>query len=674
MKLILLLLPLSVWAQAELRPPATPLVTHDPYFSLWSMSDELTADDTRHWTGTPQPIAGIVRVDGSGFRFLGADPEGLPAMRQMRHTVTPTRTIYELQAAGVALRLTFFTPAFADDLDILSRPLTYVIWRAESIDGKAHTVDVYLDATSQLAVNSFDQRVYWSRVHSGQVTALRIGSVAQEVLSRSGDDLRVDWGYFYLALPPESRGELRSGPPTMQEQFARTGALPGADLLESPPRARRDWLRVAASWTTRRVDREPVEAWAMLAYDDLYAIQYLERNLRPWWRRQGMGIGELLQKSAAEFDNLRRRAVQYDQELTNRLIQAGGQRYAAIAVLAYRQALAAHKLAADVDGTALYFSKESSSNGCIATVDVTYPSAPLFLALSPRLMQAMLQPILEYASLPRWRFRFAPHDLGQYPLANGQRYGGGENSDAGQMPVEESSNMLILTAALVKADRSSVALAKRYWPVLSTWAAYLRETGVDPDSQLSTDDFTGYLAHNANLSVKAIVALGAYAQLAGALKQPAIGKDFMSAARSMALRWTQMAADGDHYKLAFDRPGTWSQKYNLVWDRALGLHLFPGEVATREMAHYRRVQNTFGLPLDNRATYTKLDWLLWTATLTGSRLDFDALIDPAFRFLNETESRVPMSDLYDTKSGRHRKYRARSVVGGVFMPLLNPIQ
>lgn len=677
MKSVLFLLPLSLWAQAGLRPPATPLITHDPYFSLWSMTDELTADDTRHWTESPQPIGGILRVDGKPFRFIGVDADGddvaTPAMKQMSRTVTPTRTIYEFEAAGLALRLTFLTPAFAGDLDVLSRPLTYVIWNVRSVDGKPHSVAVYLDATSEMAVNSLDQDVYWSRVRAGGVSALRVGSVGQKILSRSGDHLRIDWGYFYLALPPGLGANLASGTPSMQRQFEGTGKLPESDLLDLPSRYRRDCVTLAAAWTIPHLDARPVERWAMMAYDDLYSIQYLDRNLRPWWRRSGMGIGELLQTSAAEFEALRQRAVDYDRVLTTRLIKAGGERYAGIAVLAYRQALAGHKLVADIDGTPLYFSKEISSNGCIATVDITYPSAPLFIALSPRLMRAMLEPILQYSSLARWRFPFAPHDIGQYPLANGQRYGDGEKSEDGQMPIEESGNMLILAAALAKAE-GSAALAERYWPVLTKWAAYLREKGMDPENQLSTDDFAGYLAHNANLSIKAIVALGAYAQLAGALKQPAVEKDYIDAARSMAVRWCEMARDGDHYRLAFDRPGTWSQKYNLVWDRALGLNLFPKEVAATEMAFYRRAQNKYGLPLDSRETYAKVDWLVWTATLTGDRSDFDALIDPLFNLLNETPSRVPMTDFYYTTDGRHRKYRARPVVGGVYMPLLNPVQ
>ena len=186
--------------------------------------------------------------------------------------------------------------------------------------------------------------------------------------------------------------------------------------------------------------------------------------------------------------------------------------------------------------------------------------------------------------------------------------------------------MLILFGAIARAE-GKADFAAQYWPLLSKWAEYLRDKGLDPENQLSTDDFAGHLAHNTNLSIKAILALGAYAQLATMLGKKEEGSKYYHVAQEMASSWSRMAADGGHTKLAFDRPGTWSQKYNLVWDRILGLNLFPGSLSKEEIRFYLQHQNAFGLPLDNRKTYSKLDWITWTATLAARQQDFDALTE-----------------------------------------------
>jgi hypothetical protein len=652
------------------RPPAVPLVTHDPYFSAWSFGDRLTDDWTKHWTGRNFGACGLARIDGAPFRFLSPRPTRATAMTQLSLEVLPTRTVYELEGGGVRLTLTFTSPLLPDDLDVLSRPATYLTWDARSADGREHRVELYLDVTAEWAVNLPSDRVVASRYALDDLVALSFGSQLQPALEKAGDDLRADWGHLYLAVPPGMLAATAiAESETTRERFLDTGALPTGDDTRWPRQASDGWPVLATAIDLGAVGSQPVSRHLILAYDDVFSVEYFRRKLRPYWRRDGAEAADMLRLAARDYAPAMERCRAFDSELMGDLERAGGPEYARLAALAYRQTVAAHKLTVDVDGSPLLFSKENFSNGSIGTVDVTYPSSPFFLLFNPSLLEAQLRPILDYASSRRWRFPFAPHDLGTYPQANGQTYGGGERTEVDQMPVEECGNMLLMVAALAKAG-GDVSFAARYWPVLTRWADYLRAKGFDPENQLSTDDFAGHLAHNTNLSLKAILALGAYARLCEATGHPEDAGAYRRLAEDMARRWVDGAKDGDHYRLAFDKPGTWSQKYNLVWDRLLELNLFPPEVARAEVAFYKKRLGPYGVPLDNRSAYTKLDWEVWSATLAESRDDFRTLVRPLYRFANESPSRVPLTDWYWTTDAKQVGFQARSVVGGVYIPLL----
>ncbi len=658
-------------AGQALIPPATPLIACDPYFSVWSTADRLTDDTTRHWTGTPQGLASLIRIDGKAFRLMGVEPRTIPALTQTAAEVLPTRTIYTMSGHGVSVRLTFTTPALPEDLDLLSRPVTYLSWDVQSTDSQAHEVELYFDSTAELVVNQTSQPVVWSRENIQGLNVLKMGSKDQAILGKRGDDLRIDWGYLYTAAPAAADVKSVVGAHrNVRGQFAKQGTLPAEMDAKQPRQAGEDRPVAAFAFNLGKVGAKPASRWLMLAYDDLYSIQYFRQNLRPYWRRNGMEAEGLLKASAKDYASLVKRCREFDRELMADLRQSGGEQYAQLCALAYRQTLAGNKIAADSQGGPLLFPKENFSNGCIGTVDVIYPMAPFCLLFGPSLTKAMLISNLDYASSPRWKFPFAPHDLGTYPHANGQVYGGGERTEENQMPVEETGNMLILVAALAQAE-GNARFAAPYWPVLVKWAEYLKAKGFDPENQLCTDDFAGHLAHNVNLSAKAIVGLGAFAKLCEYQKDTARAAEYRKLTQEFAARWVKEANDGDHFRLAFDKPGSWSQKYNLVWDRILGLNLFPAEVLAKEMAFYRKMQDHYGLPLDNRQPYTKLDWTIWTATLTGKPDDFAALMGPVYRFLTETPTRVPLTDWYWTKDGRQVGFQARPVVGGLFIKLLH---
>jgi hypothetical protein len=656
-------------APESFRPPAVPLVACDPYFSIWSCADRLTDDWPRHWTGKPQALQSMMRVDGQVYRLMGPEPKTAPAATQVTVEVLPTRSIYRFETPEVAVTLTFMTGSLPDNIEVLSRPVTYLTWDVRARDGKSHAVSVYFDSTAEAAVNTPDQQVVWSREKIAGLSTLRFGSRDQPILGKKGDDLRIDWGYLYIAAPQSQSPKCVVAPfAAARNGFADTGAIPETDDTRMPRAVEDDWPVAAFVFDLGKVGARTVSRRLMLAYDDIYAIDYMHQHLRAYWRRNGAEAADLLKAAAKDYTSLQKRCARFDEELMADLRKSGGDKYARFCALAFRQCLAGVKIAADANGRPMIFPKENFSNGCISTVDVIYPMDPFFLLFSPTLMKASLVPVLEYAASNRWPFPFAPHDLGTYPKAIGQVYAMGGN-EGDMMPVEESGNMLILLAALAHSE-GNADFSVRYWDSITKWAEYLKKQGLDPANQLCTDDFAGHLAHNANLSIKAITGLAAYASLCDIRGKKRTAQTYRKLAQEYAAKWAQMADDGDHYRLAFDAKGTWSQKYNLVWDKILGFGLFPAAVAEKEMAFYRKSLNRYGLPLDSRQTWAKVDWTTWTATLTGKREDFEAILSPMYDFLSATPQRVPITDLYWTLDAKEVGMQARPVIGGVFIKLL----
>lgn len=108
-----------------------------------------------------------------------------------------------------------------------------------------------------------------------------------------------------------------------------------------------------------------------------------------------------------------------------------------------------------------------------------------------------------------------------------------------------------------------------------------------------------------------------------------------------------------------------------VWDKLLGFNIFPQSVTETELSYYLTRMNRNGLPLDSRETYTKTDWIIWTATMASDKATFERFVSPVWDFMNETEARVPMSDWVYAEKPKHVGFRARSVVGGYFIKLLS---
>lgn len=631
----------------KLRAPAVPLITNDPYFSIWSMGDKLNESTTKHWTGKPHKITGYAIIDEKRHCFMGLD-DSTSTMEQVSVDINALSTKYVFSCDKVFLELIFTSPLLLDDLNIASRPVSYLKVTAISKDSMRHNVTIELIVDDEICLDSKEEyNTNFSTVNIKDINCAKVGSTTQNILSECGDDLRINWGYLYFATNSKSSKITNI-------------------CYDNDNGTHSNDIQV----TTKINTSSNNYALFVFAYDDIKSLEYFGDKLDAYWKKNGDSIEEVIVKSFNEYESLFSRCEKFSQKLYNDAVKSGSEKYADLLFLAYRQAIAAHKICIDTNGELLFISKECFSNGCAATVDVTYPSIPLFLLYNPELVKGMLRPIFKYANGDVWCFDFAPHDVGTYPLLNGQVYSQGIDPEH-QMPVEECGNILISMACIAIVE-NDISFAKENWDLLKKWADYLVKHGVNPENQLCTDDFAGHLAHNCNLSVKATMGIVSFSILCKMKDNISNSKKYMSIAKEMGQKWLQMSSNNNGTtKLAFDKPNTFSMKYNIIWDKIFSTEIYPIEIIKSEFQSYiKKRLNEYGMPLDNRADYTKSDWLLWCATLSDSKEDFIKMITPLWNAYNNSTSRVPMTDWYDTLNAKSINFQNRTVQGGLFIKLL----
>ena len=620
----------------KLRAPAIPLITVDPYFNVWSCRDTLNEAASCHWTGQTNTINGLLFIDGTAYRFMGGEEAGGIPMRQIEVEVTALTSKYIFEAAGVQLTVRFFTPIFVDDLTLCSRPVSYLELYAKCLDGVSRTLLAEISVSEEICLNIARQEPVQveNLCPMDGVQAIRIGGTSQNVVGAADDDIRIDWGYFYLCVYDGIVGQ--------RTKNGETFVTASANLSDE-------------------------SVLFVFAYDDIYSIEYFGKPLHAYWKKEGKTIEGAIADAFMEYPALCARERCFSRRLWTQAEEAGGEKYAELVTLAYRQVMAGHKLVEDEQGNLLYISKECMSNGCAATVDVSYPSFPMFLFFNPILAQAMLRPILHYASSGEWKAEYAPHDVGRYPLLNGQAYPDGPEH---RMPLEECGNMLIMTAALSEISKNA-ELFETYKEQYCLWAKYLMQHGIDPEHQNCTDDFFKPIAHNCNLEIKAIIGIACMGLLLERSGNQEMATFYKETAHKKAREWVQRASNGDgSYRLAFDRPNTYSLKYNIVWDKVLNLSLFTNTELMNEFDSYWKYMNPYGIPLDSRGSTSKTDWQAWIGVLAPDQESFKKLIAPVWRYFNETENRVPMADWYSTKTAKYFYMLNRTVQGGLFFRLL----
>lgn len=592
--------------------------------------------------------------------------------------MTAFSTDYEFTAGHTKLKLRFVSPLPPDDLELLSMPVCYMEYE---LQGDAAELSLFVHravAYNDIPANG-NRNVLGGVMKQDGFESAFLGLSRQMPLSNNGDLIGADWGYFYLT------GE-------------KAAFLDETDLAAYLAGGCTAFSCLGQERYIGSINRGQKGA-VLLGYDETVSIDYFG-SYRKGYYLENHTILEALEYIHHHREAVNARLAAFDEKLIKQA-EGLGAAYLNILYASLRQSVAAHKLVRDPEGKVLFLSKECGSNGCIATVDVSYPSMPVFLLYNTELVKGMMRPILKYARMPVWPFDFAPHDVGTYPACCGQVYGlrrldtlarqGDEETHfplyllpAGfevydlkyQMPVEECANMLIMFLACFRFD-GEIDFFKDNADLAAKWVTYLVDYGLKPENQLCTDDFAGHLKNNINLAIKATVGIAAFAELIAAAGDEAAGARYRNIAEDFAGKIVAFGAEYAHLPLTWDSDDTtFSLKYNLAFDKVLKLGLFPQSVLEREVDCYLQKSRRYGTPLDSREDYTKSDWLMWAARLTEDMEKRKQMIAHLDLFLRESPSRVPFGDWYGTEGGKTIEYgngvtfRARCVQGGCFMLLL----
>lgn len=440
---------------------------------------------------------------------------------------------------------------------------------------------------------------------------------------------------------------------------------------------------------------QAVSRFVMFAVDEILLIEWFGEACPPYWRRN-LPVNDstvvpmdMLSIAFGSYTAVRALCNGFDASTATMLSSVGGDEYATIAQLTYRQVFGASGLFwVPSKQAAWYMLKEISSCGCLDTADVVYPAFPQILYYSPELMRLMIVPHLEYAmnyTNQPYPLPWAPHHLGHWPIAD-LPYTGQEN-----MPLEETAWDLLIIAAIAQRQNGDLTWLEPYWPAITSWYEFLITLLPFPGTQLSTDDFDGPLYNATNLALKGVAAIAAYGYIleqytgnaTAAAEAYAIAATYSSTMVQYA--WNSNGTDS-HFMIGYKGsqkdggdPGSWPMLYNALWLRLFGFdNLLPNQAQyldTMSSWYAANKLNEYGLPLNSRQAYTKLDWMTFLAAFyygadNQPSTFTNQLFDGLFSWANETTSREAISDWVWTNQPTAVGFTARPVFGAMYAPVL----
>ena len=298
-------------------------------------------------------------------------------MYQSDLQITPLSSVYTFENHLAKVKLTFTTPLLLDRLDVLTRPVSYMAYEIELKKEDIEDVQFVFGISSQGCVNSRDQNIQFRKTSF----SLSCGNVVQNPLAEAGDRVTIDWGYLhlcdkdaYIAEPPKMYGGIKTvGRSTDVRRLSHNFTL-------------NKIYNAHSDMPYLYISKKELSGVITVAYDEIKPIEYFHTQVEEYYTKYFDSFEDMIKAAIKEYPEIKNMCDAFDSKLME---ESGklGEKYEYITSLAYRQAIAAHKLIEDTEGNIIFLSKEDDSNGCIGTLDVTYPSIPLFLKYNPELVK-----------------------------------------------------------------------------------------------------------------------------------------------------------------------------------------------------------------------------------------------------------------------------------------------
>ncbi|EIW62862.1 uncharacterized protein TRAVEDRAFT_114910 [Trametes versicolor FP-101664 SS1] len=665
-------------------PASVPLAIRSPYMSIWSATSNVSAPpsdswplfwgqhariDLSHGSQTIMDLQGTVRVDGKTYLWTGQTETTIEAFSANLSAVriTPTRTIFVLQAGPINVTITYLSPIEPSEWVLQSFPFSYVYFEAASLDGRPHTIQVYSELTQLtgdliewLSNDWYDSTIRWNQYSTDSVVTHILLENPQKYVEVRMLARDVE-AYFAMASRANLTWQI-DGNENPRRQFQAEGVLTNTSSTAFATIAPDIVLfGISADLGQIQSTSSPV-AWALgvvrnpsIGYT---SADKMTQDLSPYYvtRYPGTSMTQAIDDFTARFMELQQRAVALDDAILGSASKISTQ-YADLVSLAARQTMGSldFTVSTGADGKpnasdVRIFMKDTSGTtavGRVNPVEKMYAALPMLIYLNASLVGPLLVPLLD-AQDGMLVQPSAAQDLGMIPL----------QLDACTVAdhILESGNMLIMLYAHARFSGDGT-LIQRHYSLAKRWTNYLVDNSLDPSSlQVSTDTEAGTPANTTNLALKGIIGVKSMAEMCRALGEDADAQLYDGHAAALAAAWQSLAlsSDGSHLLGVYGDQQSWALMYNIYADRLLGTGIVnhsvscacsPTDFHLLMSTQILQGQTVFYKTLLNSA------WILFTAAIVTDDGVRDSLIRGVWNRASFNQTEGPFPDSYDTSTG-----------------------